>query len=179
SHGKPAYCPGFTVSEHGIFLFNKRDQILQEILLKSGKSLYLIGRHDITFCTVVLHRSAVGHDHNHGLELSFRIQIIQYHIRPATIQPFFLISADPVEQVQYRVFFRCGKSGRRVDDGLPIYPYSLRRISYSLNPAFYNTLPNYVKAWRGFFLDLLSVELMCRKEQENEKDIQSLHHSYF
>src|SRR5688572_20957043 len=107
-----------TVFVNRIFFFNKRNQIVEQILLKGCKGLNFYAIKNISCSTIVLHSPSVGQYNNHGFNLLFYIKIIQYNLRLTIFQPFLLVATDTVKKVQngILVFFR--KSRRSINQCL-------------------------------------------------------------
>ena len=105
AHREAGPSPVLAVGERRVLLLDRGNQIVQQVLLELGEAGHLLRRELVARRAVVGERAAVGDGTTIiGTADFVGDQVVEEGVRRREADPFRLVAADAVQQVEYRVF---------------------------------------------------------------------------
>src|SRR5690606_12236311 len=104
---------------------NERYKVIKQIFFECSERLYFLTVKHIAGSAVVLHGPAIRQHDNHRRQLLLCIKIIKDDSRLSAAQPFSLVTADAVQQIQYRILAPFRVARWRIYQGSPAGAYCL------------------------------------------------------
>ena len=114
AHREAGQGPVFAIRERGVLRLDRGNQMVQQVLLEPGEAGHLLRCELIAGRAVVGKRAAVGDHDDHRHRDVVSDQVIEEGVRRREADPFCLVAADAVQQVEHGVFPVARVAGRQI-----------------------------------------------------------------